>query len=295
MNIAKILKSRFITHTPIILSHRITSLCNCKCKTCDLWKRSSEVKDDLTKEEIFSLIKKAKDAGIIGYSVWGGEPLLRRDLPEILEFAKEAGLITMVITNGYFLKEKYKEILPFTDFLIVSIDFDDDMHDEMRGAKGIRKRAIEGIELCKNSETKIIINSVISNRNYDKIEGLLALSRRLNVMHAFEAMDITEEYFKPADSFRPTDDQLKSAFSKIIAFNKKGYNIYNSIGYLENFSKKKKYTCHFPKILIVVDAHGDISSCHNNSWGNAKNIDFDKIFSNRDFKYFCKMQCFLRY
>jgi MoaA/NifB/PqqE/SkfB family radical SAM enzyme len=247
-----------------------------------------EVKDDLSKEEIFSMLKKAKEVGIFGYSVWGGEPLLRKDLPEILEFAKKMGLITMVITNGYFLKDRYKEILPHTDYLIVSIDFDDDMHDEMRGAKGIWKRAIEGIELCKGSKTKVVINSVITNLNYNKVEGLLDLSRRLGVMHAFEAMDITEEYFKPANAFRPTEDQLKVAFSKMIELKKKGYNVYNSVGFLENFSKKKKYTCHFPKIFIIVDAHGNISSCQDNSWGSIKNTDFKKVFSSPEFKKFCK-------
>lgn len=234
------------------------------------------------------MLRKAKDAGVFGYSVWGGEPLLRKDLAGILEYAKKIGLTTMVITNGYFLKEKYREILPHTDYLIVSIDFDSEMHDEMRGTKGIWKRAVEGIELCKGVKTKVFINSVITNRNYDKVEELLALSGRLGVMHAFEAMDITEEYFKPADVFRPTQDQLKTAFSKMIELKKKGYNIYNSMGFLKNFSKKKKYTCHFPKIFIVIDAHGNIYSCQDNSWGNIKNADFKKVFSDKEFKKFCK-------
>lgn len=290
MKISNILKSRFVSHTPLILSHRITSLCNCHCQTCDLWKKSSEAKNDLTKEEIFSLLRQAREAGMIGYSVWGGEPLLRKDLPEILAYAKKMGLVNMLVTNGFLLREKHKEILPFTDFIAVSIDSNDDLHDKMRGIKGIRERAIEGIRLCREHgpKTKIMVNTVINRLNYNKIEDLLKLSKELGVVHTFEPIDVTEDYFKTANDFMPTMEQLKEAFSKIIALKKKGYRVENSIGYLNNFSHKKKYVCHFPKILFVVDAHGNSFSCMNNAWGNIKTKSLKEIFKDKEFKSFCK-------
>lgn len=290
MKISNVLKSRFVSHTPIILSHRIISLCNCHCQTCDLWKKSSEAKYDLAKEEIFSLLKDAKDVGMIGYSVWGGEPLLHEDLPEILAFAKKMGLVNMLVTNGYLLKERHEEILSYTDFLTVSIDSNDDLHDKMRGMKGIRERAIEGIILCKKKgkKTKIIINTVINRFNYNKIEDLLNLSRELDVIHAFEPIDITEDHFKVSNTFMTTQEQLKEAFLKIIELKKKGYKVENSFDYLKNFSYDKKYKCHFPKILMVVDAHGNTFSCTDNGWGNVKDRRLKDIFIGNDFKAFCK-------
>lgn len=290
MKISNVLRSRFVSHTPIILSHRIISLCNCHCRTCDLWKKSSEVKYDLAKEEIFSLLKDAKDAGMIGYSVWGGEPLLHKDLPEILAFSKKMGLVNMLVTNGFLLKERHEEILPYTDFLTVSIDSNDSLHDKMRGMKGIRDRAIEGIRLCKKKrkKTKIIINTVINSLNYNKIEELLKLSHELGVIHAFEPIDTTEDYFKISNIFMPTQDQLKEAFLKIIELKKKGYKVENSFDYLENFSHEKKYKCHFSKILMVVDAHGNTFSCTNNGWGNVKDRRLKDIFDDDSFKMFCK-------
>ncbi|HEY9246780.1 MAG TPA: radical SAM protein, partial [Candidatus Methanoperedens sp.] len=225
-----------------------------------------------------------------GYSVWGGEPLLREDLHEILAFAKKMGLVNMLVTNGSLLKERYKEILPYTDFLTVSIDSNDDLHDKMRGMKGIRERAIEGIKLCKEKrkETKIIINTVINRLNYRKIGELMELSHELDVIHAFEPIDTTEDHFKVSDTFMPTQNQLKEAFSKIIELKKKGYKVENSFGYLKNFSYEKKYRCHFPKILIVVDAHGNTFSCVDNGWGNVKDRRLKDIFVDNDFKAFCK-------
>jgi MoaA/NifB/PqqE/SkfB family radical SAM enzyme len=282
---ANILKSRFLTQTPLALTHLVTSLCNCKCKTCDLWKKSSEYKNDLSKEEIFKMLKDAKRAGIINYTAWGGEPLLRKDLPEILQFAKEQKITTTVITNGFFLKERYNEILPFVDFLIVSIDSNDDLHDKMRGVRGLRERAIEGIKLCKKTKTRIIINSVISNLNLDKAKGLLELSKELDVSITFEPMEIIEGY---NEQLRPTKEELKTVFSKIIKFKKAGYHVGNSLEYLENFSKQKKYVCHAPKFYITVDTRGNVLSCLKKNWGNIKNKDLREIFRSREFKRFCK-------
>jgi len=283
-----ILKCRLLSQTPLALTHLVTSLCNCKCKTCDLWKKSSEYKNDLPKEEIFKMLKDAKKSGIISYTAWGGEPLLCKDLPEILKFAKEQELITTVITNGFLLKDRCNEILPFLDFLIVSIDSNDYLHDKMRGVRGLRKRAIEGIKLSKKSKTKIIINSVVSKLNLDKIEGLLKLSKELDIPITFEPMEIIEGY---NEQFRPTEKELKKVFSKIIKFKKAGYRIGNSFEYLKNFSKQKKYVCHAPKCYITVDTRGNISSCVgslNKIWGNIKNKSFKEIFRNKKFKEFCK-------
>jgi len=287
MRFTDILKNRFILRSPLILTHRITSLCNCRCKTCDLWKKSSEYKGDLSKEEIFDMLENAKSAGMVGYAVWGGEPFFRKDLPEILQYAKKLNFITMVTTNGYLLKERYKEISQFTDFLTVSIDSHDDLHDEMRGVKGIQKRAVEGIKLCKDIKI-IVINSVISNLNIEKVDGLLNLSKELGVSHAFEPMDIASEYFEPNSQFRLNQDELKLVFSRIMKFKKAGFRIANSTSYLQNFSKQKKYTCHAPKMMVTVSPHGDISFCTSDYWGNVKNKKFREIFASKEFKIFSK-------
>ena len=208
-----------------------------------------------------------------------------KDLPDILKFAKEQKLMTSVITNGFFLKDRYSEIVPFTDYLMVSIDSNDDLHDKMRGVKGIRERAIEGIKLCKNSRTKILINSVISNLNLDKIDGLLKLSKELGISITFEPMQTNEGY---NEQFKLTEEEVKKAFTKIIKSKKAGYRIGNSFEYLNNFVKKKKYTCHAPKVYITVYANGNTGLCLNKNWGNVKSKSFKEIFTSNEFKKFCK-------
>jgi MoaA/NifB/PqqE/SkfB family radical SAM enzyme len=291
MIVTDILKSRFISHSPFILTHKITSLCNARCKTCDLWKSSSEYKNDLTKEDIFKMLEDARKAGMINYTVWGGEPLLRKELPEILTFAKKNGFITSIITNGFLLKDIYTELVGIVDYVIVSIDSNDELHDEMRGVEGILERAIDGIKLSKKAKIKIIINSVINKLNLDKVDGLCELSKELGVSIVFEPMNVLPEY---NEHLKPTPQELKKAFSKIIKYKKMGYKIGNSIQYLKYFTEKKRYTCHMPKCYITIDTDGDIGSCLQGvstawkKWGNVKEKSLKNLFESIEYKNFCK-------
>ena len=117
----KILRMRLVTHRPVVLSHMITSRCDCKCVLCPLWKLGK--KDELSTDQIYHMLDMAKNEGMIGDNIWGGEPLLREDLPEVLGYAKRNHLHTSVITNGNILPYRIDGIAPSLNTLIVSIDY----------------------------------------------------------------------------------------------------------------------------------------------------------------------------
>jgi len=173
MKLVNFFKNRFLLNTPFKLIHSVTSNCNCKCKLCNVWTKSSDSRNELTTDEALLMLENAEQAGISSYTAMGGEPLLRNDLHHILKYAKQLNFTTSLVTNGFFLFEKFAELSPFTDLLIVSIDSNDELHDELRGVQGIRKKAIEGIKLWKNAKTKIVINTTVNNLNLVKIESLL--------------------------------------------------------------------------------------------------------------------------
>jgi len=167
----RLIDSRFLSGKPIILSHLITLRCNCKCDTC-LWSQP-ESHDELSSNEIEKIYQDAGDLGFIINSIWGGEPLIREDIAQIVNASENNNLITVVITNGYFLQERIKEISEYVDCFIFSIDYPSEKHDEMRHCKGIFNKAIQGIELVKGKfpDIKIIINSVVSKLNSNKIKS----------------------------------------------------------------------------------------------------------------------------
>lgn len=82
----KFIQSKLITRKPFLLSHMITSACNANCEFC-YWK--NRFSDELTYEDIAKLYQEAKKHGFKILSLWGGEPLLRKDVSEILKAAKK--------------------------------------------------------------------------------------------------------------------------------------------------------------------------------------------------------------
>ncbi|MBN2488630.1 MAG: pyrroloquinoline quinone biosynthesis protein PqqE, partial [Methanosarcinaceae archaeon] len=74
---------------PLVMSHTVNSRCNMRCKFCEYWKEGG---DEMTREEIFRLLEDARSFGILIYNAWATEPLLRDDMPQILEHAKKLGM-----------------------------------------------------------------------------------------------------------------------------------------------------------------------------------------------------------
>lgn len=107
-------KARFL-HSPLRLVHMVTYKCNGRCKICNNWKKINYYNDELSINEIFSMLDDTKKANIKIYTVMGGEPLMKKDLPKIVKYSKKLGFFVNLVTNGYFLKDRYKEIIPFVD------------------------------------------------------------------------------------------------------------------------------------------------------------------------------------
>jgi len=78
--------------------------CNYRCKFCFAkFDRVSELCNDLEKSK--ALIRKLRDLGVGKINFTGGEPLLCRNLGELVKYTKKLGMATSIVTNGYYLVE----------------------------------------------------------------------------------------------------------------------------------------------------------------------------------------------
>ena len=69
---------------PFYASYKVTHKCGLKCEFCNVW---MEKTPDLKKEDVFKVIDNIANSSIIVLSIEGGDPLIRKDLGEILEYA----------------------------------------------------------------------------------------------------------------------------------------------------------------------------------------------------------------
>jgi len=261
-----VIRSRFFIKRPFFISHLITTRCFASCPTC-LWRGDSPEENDTAK--VIDFYHQAKKLGFVSTTFWGGEPLLRGDIGEILRACQDLGLVTGLITNGYLLPRYAHLLARDLGFLIVSIDIPSEEHDRLRGVEGMYENVILGIKQVKyeNPRLKVFINSVISQLNYPYVEQLVRLAEDLSIAITFESVNqgLVEFPRKEGETvvaLRLPQEKEKQIFGLIHELKKDHPSINNSESYLRLFQKGNvSYRCHAPKICIRVEPDGSVTNC----------------------------------
>lgn len=261
-----LIKGRVLGYKPFFLSHLVTARCNFFCGGC-LWKDNSA--DSMSLEEIRVLYTQAKACGFIANYIWGGEPLLRKDIAEILRCSKEHGFLTLLNTNAWFLKDRLPGLAPNLDVLIISLDHSTAAgHDGIRGLKGSYDRILEVIPLIKSRYPgiRLIVNSIVLKENHDDIDNILELWKRLGVwgyMNFIEVDLLTSEGLGDQNAEVDVSERGRCELARRLIDRKRdGYPILNTYDYFNTFvAGKKPYRCHFPKIFLEVYPDGSVLDC----------------------------------
>jgi MoaA/NifB/PqqE/SkfB family radical SAM enzyme len=285
------LNMRFRTHRPIFLSHMITSRCDCKCVFCHYWRLGKKV--EMNTDQVQKMLKDAWDSGFTDYVVWGGEPLLRGDLPKILSYANRIGLDNTVITNGNALKGMIGEIGGDLYGLIVSLDHPNPAsHDGLRGCNGIFRRAVQGIEGAKEFDhVNIFINCVIHKGNMGYLKGMAQLAESLGVKITYEMMEVVKGY---NEHLALTPREVREAAYELLRLKEEGYPVANSSSYFKALAQHAEYRCHVPKVLLTVEWDGNVRVCstiaeeckpniRDYSLGNVTQRSFKEIFASKKY------------
>jgi radical SAM family uncharacterized protein len=235
---------------PLFCGHKLTYNCNLKCKMCPFWKRSTT---DLSTEKEKTILKQIYDSGVCGIAFEGGEPLLRKDLNEILDYARSLPLQTSLITNGTLLESKIDEIAKYINGgVYVSLDGVEKTHDEIRGVSGCFKKAVKGISAA-SQKIPVAINTTIMAENINEIEDLVKLAKELDVKIS---VAVAHDYCN-AKVTEPASQEISEVAGKLVELKKKGYPLINSISYFKVIAKKKKWVCK-PWSTINVSPEGNL-------------------------------------
>ena len=147
---------------------------------------------ELPLDEVKKILDDVYDLGCAISVITGGEPLLREDLPTVIEYAKKMGFSTFLLTNGYLLPERLYQFQKNLDAVNVSIDFPDSRHDKIRGLDGLLNRATAGLKLAHDYGIITNINCVITGKHsLEDVRKLLFLARQLNSGFSFSPIFYT--------------------------------------------------------------------------------------------------------
>ena len=290
------LRSRLLTHKPFFLAHAITYACNSRCKTCTYWQMSPRAENDLSTEEVYELLDDAYDFGMRGYYLFGGEPLVRRDIEDVVEYAKKRGFLTTMNTNGSLLEAKAGSLGENLDFAFVSLDYFNEYNDFIRGRGGAFKEVVRGIERIREvGRTRITLVTTISRLNLDAIEPMAKLARDLGVGISYNAVEPTvQKSFEEGRTDSPVKDyglngeQLQTFYDTLLRLKGEGYPLMETGYALKHYAEGRSFTCHFPKIFVYVSPDRKVFNCTYDHTYDLRKGSFKDYFSSTLYKEHAK-------
>lgn len=155
----------------------ITRRCNLKCVHCYAQSKDQEYSNELTTEQGKELIDDLAQFGVPVILFSGGEPLMRKDLPELAEYAVSKGMRAVISTNGTLITKEVAKTLKEIGLSYVGISLDglEEIHDHFRGKKGSFQKAMEGIKNCQDAGIKVGLRFTMNKINSKDIPGIFDL------------------------------------------------------------------------------------------------------------------------
>ena len=137
---------KLIKH-PVLCNYYVTYRCNASCSFCDIWERPSPY---VSTDTVFKNLKDLKKLGVKVIDFTGGEPLLHRQIDQLLRMAREAGFITTLTTNTLLYPKWANRLKGLVNMLHFSLDSSNkERHDQSRGI-ACYDTLIESIAIAKS-------------------------------------------------------------------------------------------------------------------------------------------------
>jgi len=151
----------------------------------------------MTTDQIKDLIDQIADLGVLALSFTGGEPTLRKDLPELIYHTGVVNnFMNGMATNGYLLPKLFKENkLEGLDYVLLSLDYPNpEMHNKLRGIK-VFDKVLESIKLANKNDIKPIISTVVMKDNLQYLKDICELAENLDCsVEMYPCEDIIRDY-----------------------------------------------------------------------------------------------------
>ncbi len=276
---------------PFRIQIDITDRCNFRCPTCTKW-NADPSKRELRTHEWRTVFEKIRNVPLLReVSIGGGEPFTRKDIFDILRFAKRQDLYTVLISNGWRVDGYVLEQLARigVDRLMVSLNsLRETVHDQSRAAPGSYKRIMDLVESWRGQPQTLdlCLATVIMEPNCGELSLLASLARDKGLSGIIFQVLAPEEAHYPFSRVSQMPQSvhawytnnplwvrnihlLRREIQNLLRFKKKGFSIINPVSQLRTFplyyetpDAVRGLPCLGTLSTIYIDPFGDMRLCY---------------------------------
>jgi radical SAM protein with 4Fe4S-binding SPASM domain len=276
---------------PYRMDLALTYRCNNQCLHC--YAGGPRETDELGTEAWFRIIDKVFELGVPHVVFTGGEPTLREDLPQLVRYAEEKGLVSGLVTNGRRLKDaEYVDVLiqAGLDHIQITLEsYDEAVHDRMTGVPGSWRETVQGLKNAIATPVYTLTNTTLTQYNVDDIIETIKFIHNLGLNNfACNSLIYSGKTPEAAKAFALEESRLEPVLTKIrdyaemlgmefIWYTPTQYCILNPLQ-LELGIK----SCSACRISMCVEPTGDVLPCQSyfTPLGNLLTDDWNKIWNN---------------
>jgi pyrroloquinoline quinone biosynthesis protein E len=251
---------------PFGLLAELTYRCPLACAYCSNPLNLADFSDELTTAEWQRVLSEAQQLGVLQCHLSGGEPLLRRDLVEIVRSASELGLYTNLVTSAIGLSRRRAEELREAglDHVQISIQADEQVVSDRIAGTPSFERKIEAARVVKELGWPLTVNVVLHRQNIDTVANLLGLAEELRADRVELAN--TQYYgwaLRNRDTLLPSKAQLGQAEAVVRAARKRLAGRMDVIYVLPDYYSRYPKPCMggWGKRQLTVAPNGDALPC----------------------------------
>ncbi|HUJ30411.1 MAG TPA: radical SAM protein [Candidatus Acidoferrum sp.] len=171
---------------PLSVHLDVTYRCNERCEHCYL---EHDDRGEMTTAEIRALLQQLEEAGVFFLTLSGGEPLVRRDCFDIIEYARSLQFNVKLKTNAVLIREREARLLRSLGVEQVQISVyshRSEVHDSITRLPGSLRRTLEGVRLLREHGLKVSVANVLMKSNSADSEGVRAMAGELGAHYMLD-------------------------------------------------------------------------------------------------------------
>lgn len=277
----------------------LTTKCNFRCVHCYL--DDHHIPDyELPTTDIFKIIDKLYENGLMLIFYSGGDPFMRKDFKDIYVYTRKKGIMVEIFTNGSLINDEWLEIFKIYPPIEVDISLygsNEEMYYAVTKERNMFDKVISNIEKMKKIGINVSLKCPIITILKDDLENMIELCKKISVPFRFDFI------------INPTIDNKSKAnyqisFNEVAALTKKYSDGYNSLveKYKRNCGNRikdaRKYFCSTGRCSGFIDYKGNLCPCiemrdkgisllendFNVVWKHVKSFSYERIKENENYK-----------
>jgi len=275
---------------PFRMDLALTFRCQNNCVHC--YAGGPHETEELTSEQWKKVIERLHQIGVFILTFTGGEPTLREDLPELLRYAQNKGMVTGLVTNGRRLKDKnYVKTLENVglDFVQVTLESHKaQIHDLMTETKGSWKETVTGIKNIVSTKIYTTTNTTLSKHNTSDFLETVDFIKKLGVagfgcnslIYSGKVTEISNKFVVSVETLKEllpkVHDKANQLGLKFLWYTPTQYCRFNPVSL--GLGVK---SCTAAMVNMCVGPNGDVYPCQSyfESLGNILRDEWQKIWN----------------